>query len=154
MTNLPKESIYIIWAVGLGLISFIVIDRERYRKLFPYGLIAGFLFATLFIGFMIATNGFHYKNFGALHYRGVPVFIAVAWIPAIMLFLHFLPRLGSWEYFLYLLSWVLMSMMIQHGFELLYLLDTGWFNEPLRLVFSLIWFYIVSYWYSNSYFDV
>lgn len=147
MESLSKELIYLIWASSLALISFILVDRERYRKLFIYGLIGGFLAASIVIGLMRATGGFHYRFMGPLHYKGIPILIPVAWIPAFVLFLHFLPRLNSWEYWLYLIAWVAMSAMIEESLELVGLFVKGWFSEPMRIVLSLIWFYVISQWY-------
>ncbi len=147
MASLSGELLYIIWAGGLALISFVVIDRERYRGLFFYGLVGGFLASSVFIGVMTAVGGFHYENFGSMHFFRIPIFITLAWIPAIMLFLHFMPGVGPVYYWLYLLSWVLLSSMIQRGLEYKGLMIRGWFNEGIRAVFSLVWYYVVSQWY-------
>lgn len=93
MANLPSELLYMIFAVILLGIAAVLVPRQDIKRLFPAAIIAGSMVAFIFVFLFGKPFGlFKYSNYGPYHIFGVPFWLLLAWHPAILVFLHFLPK--------------------------------------------------------------
>lgn len=82
-----------IWlAVAVWVIGLLAVPQESFRRLVPFGLVAGFGLAFLIN--LFGTSIFQLWSYGRLSWPilGTPFWVLLAWIPAVVLFVHFLPE--------------------------------------------------------------
>ena len=95
--------IYVLWAAALAGLSFILIDRESYRRLFIHGFIGAF---TVGIILFLASNvikAWQQTQTFPFRFMGTSVFILVAWGATIIIFLWGLPKAKpTWTHYLYI----------------------------------------------------
>ena len=97
MSVIPLEYYAPVFSLFLLFLLVIFVPRERYKELFWFGLVWGFLFSTA-VTFLISEvfHLFHYERVMPFILFGAPLWLTFAWIPAVMLYLHFLPEGGEW----------------------------------------------------------
>ena len=107
---------WIILAVVIWIVGLIAVPQENFRRLVPFGLIAGFglaLLINILGSSILGLWGFARLSWPLL---GIPFWIFLAWIPSVILFVHFLP-----EDSLARLGWLLAFPAIYTAVEFLYL---------------------------------
>lgn len=76
---------------GLMGAMLLVVPLERIRRLTVFGIVFGILFPFLVIGVMQNLLGFwDYRGIDPVAILGIPVFLAVSWFPAVIIFAHLL----------------------------------------------------------------
>lgn len=110
---------WIVLAVVLWVVALLAVPQEDFRRLVPFGLIAGFglaLLINLFGGPILGLWGFRQLAWPIL---GIPFWVLLAWVPSVILFVHFLPGNA-----LARLAWILVFPAIYTGLDY-YFLQTG-----------------------------
>jgi hypothetical protein len=101
----------ITWVVGL-----LAVPQEHFRRLVPFGLIAGFGFAlviNLFGAPIFRLWGFSQVMWPIL---GIPFWALLAWIPSVIVFAYFLPEAS-----LPRLGWLLLFPAVYTVIDFLFL---------------------------------
>ena len=126
--------------------ALLVIPRREFRQLFPEGLAWGFLPSFVFVLIMHGLGFFRYRHAGAFSYLGVPVWLTMAWAPAIMVFLYFKPRVERHlEFGVYAASFSLLSAILDAVLHQLGLLVYYRWSPLARFLVTLVLFYVAGY---------
>ncbi|MGE5529932.1 MAG: hypothetical protein ACM3X6_12435 [Patescibacteria group bacterium] len=141
----PLILYYPFLAFVLLIMALVLVPGERMRRLFLESLLFGFVLSLFFAGTMHILGVFRYAHTGAFTFLGSPVWLNLTWSPAIMLYLHFQPPINkSFLFWSYLLSFSLLSAMLDnvlHGLGLLIYLH---WSPAARYVVAAAWFYAAS----------
>jgi len=101
-----------------SIVMLIAVPRRRIIQLLPFGVVGGFILA-LVIQF-IAVPWLHLWRFdilGVASVHGIPVFLALAWLPATIIFAHFLPAMRSLVSLIaYILAFAAGASLLEFGF--------------------------------------
>lgn len=82
--------------VALTAVMFLAVPVERIKQLAVFGVIFGGLLPFAVIGTMQNLLGFwHYRAADPVTLAGIPVFLALAWLPAVIIFAHFMVQYSS-----------------------------------------------------------
>lgn len=104
--------VYSLLAGGFWILGLLLVPADRFRRLLPFGLIAGFALAA---AINVVGSGilglWRFGGTGLLTVQGVPLMALLAWVPVVILFAHFLPSTAPWR-----LAWLLLFPL---GFTLL-----------------------------------
>ncbi len=97
MGGLPLYLKYLVGVLALALAAGLVlllVPRERIRLLLPYGIIFGAGLGVLQIAVLQNMLGYwEFRQIDFLTAGGIPLLIAFTWLPAEILFAHFLMEL-------------------------------------------------------------
>ena len=107
---------WILLAVVMWVIGLVAVPQESFRRLMPFGIIAGFGLALLVN--ILGSSVLGLWRFTSLSWPilGVPFWIFLAWVPSVVIFVHFLPGDS-----LARLGWLLAFPAIYTAVEFLYL---------------------------------
>lgn len=143
MSWVPKEFYYPLFFGFMWIFILVLIPKDKLKGLFFYGLVWGFLAAYPFIWiFAEWLHLFEYFHAEPFKVFGVNLLLAGAWIPAIMLFLYYLPSDHSrYARPLYFLIFALASASIDGFFHSVGLLKYYFWSPWFRYIISLIWFW-------------
>ncbi|HEY8464058.1 MAG TPA: hypothetical protein VIM29_08595 [Bacillota bacterium] len=119
-----------------------LIPRKTIRKLFGYSLVWGYLGSIVFIKIFDhgLLNFFHWVEADPLVFIESPFLINLAWVPAIMIYLYFIPK-PRHLFYLYFLSVCLVSAGLDEIFHQLGLLRYIFWNPFARFIVAVIWLY-------------
>ena len=151
MSVIPLEYYAPVFGLFLLLLLVVFVPRERYKELFWFGLVWGFLFSTA-VTFLFSEvfHLFHYEKVKPFILFGAPLWLTFAWIPAVMLYLYFLPDGGEWYVFpLYLLGFAVAGMEIDGVLNQGGLLVYDRWAPFCRFILSLAWFSLVALHYRH-----
>jgi hypothetical protein len=107
---------WILLAVVMWVVGLLAVPQESFRRLMPFGIIAGFGLALLVN--ILGSSVLGLWRFTSLSWPilGVPFWIFLAWVPSVVIFVHFLPGDS-----LARLGWLLAFPAIYTAVEFLYL---------------------------------
>ena len=142
LSALPGDWYYLLLAMLLFAGVVLLIPRRYIRTYFPAAILLGsgtsFFFNMVFGQLLKSLS---YVGHGAFHVFGGPFWILFAWTPAIMLFLHFLPRREStllrWAY---IAAWSVFSMSLDILLHQLGLLQYIHWGPWQRFLVAMVWF--------------
>lgn len=103
LASLPKDLYYPLLTAFLIGAMVVLIPRRALRTILPFALAFGGM-GSLFIALIFSTllNLYYYTDYGPLHLFQIPVWLVLAWAPAMAVFLYFLPlengRVWFWLY--------------------------------------------------------
>ena len=119
MPIISKELYYPSCAMFLFVLALVLVPKDKFKTLFWHGLVWGFLASYLFAWiFGMELQLFEYQLAEPFKVFGVCLWLAFAWIPAIMIYLHYLPSSELWYAFpLYLLIFSLASASLDEVFH-------------------------------------
>lgn len=82
---------WIVLAVVLWVVALVAVPQENFRRLVPFGLIAGFGLALLIN--LFGSPIFQLWSFNRLSWPilGIPFWVLLSWVPSVILFVYFLP---------------------------------------------------------------
>jgi len=141
---------WIILAVVAWVVGLLAVPQEDFRRLVPFGLIAGFglaLVINLFGGPILHLWSFRQAAWPIL---GIPFWVLLAWVPSVILFVHFLPDRS-----LPRLGWLLLFPAVYTALDYYFLraglrfFSANW-NLPFAFLLSLgthllvLSFYLIS----------
>jgi len=102
---LEKSLIWFTLFALITIVSLLVIPRKQFFKLLPFGIVAGFLLAMAILLFAVPWFGLWKFNYLlTTSVLGIPLFIALAWAPAVMIFSYYVPKFNEKNM---LLFWIL-----------------------------------------------
>jgi hypothetical protein len=143
MGFIPPDGYYPLCALLFWGLASVLIPKGKWKPLFWYGLVWGFLAGYIFI--WIFGFGFHlfeYKLGEPFKSFGVCVWLTFAWIPAIMIYLYELPSSRVWYvYPMYLIVFALASASLDQVFHAAGLLKYDHWNPFFRFIIALLWFW-------------
>lgn len=85
-------SFYLIFAIALGLMSFLLIPRNLYKKYFLYGLLFGGIVDIALASLFHFMGFINYKNMGATNILGIFSFwTPITWTFYFMIYFYLLP---------------------------------------------------------------
>lgn len=147
----PLTLYYFAFPLSLLILMVIFLNRKEIKSLFWFGLIWGTGVTTLII--FIISNIFNlvkYQHVYPFTIFNLPLFFDLAWTPAILIFLHFLPqkKLG-YAYHSYIIVFCLLNAVNDEVFHQIGLLKYIHWNPFYRLLISLPYFYWVAVHYTN-----
>ncbi len=142
-----------VFALFLLVLLLAFVPKEKYKELFWFGLIWGYLGSTVLVFFFdTVLHLFHYERIIPSIMFGGPLWLTFAWIPAIMLYLHYLPARKEWYVFpFYLVAFSVAGMEVDVAFNRCgYLVYKHW-SPFYRFFLGLVWFYLVALHYRRWY---
>jgi hypothetical protein len=107
---------WIILAVAVWAFALILIPRDRFLKLLPFGIYAGFLLALVIHLMGVPVLGLWAFRKMTMAVFGIPVFLLVAYIAEVMLFVNFLPT-GTLAVTAYILAFSLANLAVEYLFS-------------------------------------
>lgn len=143
MIGLPIEIYYPAFTFLMLFLTIIFVPKNKFKSLFWLSLIWGFLFSIFFVFvFGGLLNLLQWRHAEPFSFYGAPVWLNVAWLLAIMIYLYFLPTQKEWYYFAsYLLGFAFASAILDKIFNQIGLLDYIHWNPFYRFLVALFWFY-------------
>ncbi|MFW6281790.1 MAG: hypothetical protein ACOC1O_03220 [bacterium] len=109
---------YPIFMTFLLTLSLILVNRKKYQYLFFHGLLGAIISSLILIINIHLIKAWNYVETGGYSVLGVPIFILVAWIAAIILFLWGLPETKfKWVHYLYIGLFALIGAGIDNIFH-------------------------------------
>lgn len=88
----PIQWGYIIFAALIFLFLVVFVPRQQIKKLFWFSLMWGPTVDVLLVWTTKVLSLYQYTYLKPFEFFGAPIFNALAWSPAIILFLYFLPE--------------------------------------------------------------
>ncbi len=107
---------WIILAIVVWVVGLLAVPQDEFRRLIPFGLIAGFglaLLINLLGGPILQLWGFSQLSWPML---GIPFWVLLTWIPSVILFVYFLPGNS-----LARLGWLLLFPVVYTAIEYYFL---------------------------------
>jgi hypothetical protein len=129
------------------LLTIIFVPKDKFKSLFWLSFLWGFLVS---IAFVLITSGLlnllQWRHTMPFSFYGTPVWLNVAWLLSIMLYLYFLPTQKEWYYFaVYLFGFAFASAILDKVFHQIGLLQYIHWNPFFRFLVALGWFYGTAY---------
>ena len=92
MSWIPKDLYYPLLFGLMWIMALVLIPKDKYKTLLFYGLVWGLFCSYLFIWILASwLHLFEYLQAEPFKTLGINLWLGCAWIPAIMLFLFYLP---------------------------------------------------------------
>lgn len=137
--QIPHDFYYIAFALGMVVFMVIFIPRSDIKELFPLSFVWGYLGSFLFV---ITFSGLlSYFRWQATPFTFIssPLILNLSWIPALMIYLYFLPK-EKHLFWLYLLTFSLVSAGIDSVFHQLGTLRYIFWGPMGRFIVAVLWF--------------
>ena len=78
----------------ISIVAYLIIPRKQLYRLLPFGIVAGFILAMALLLFTVSwIELWQFSNASTASLLGIPLFLAFAWVPATMIFAHYVPVL-------------------------------------------------------------
>lgn len=145
--NIPIGVYYPVFTFLMLFLTIIFIPKHKFKALFWISFIWGFLFSIFFVFiFSGMLNLLKWQHTMPFAFYGSPVWLNVAWLLSIMLYLYFLPAQKEWYFFTsYLLGFAFASAVLDTIFNQIGLLEYIHWNPFYRFIVALFWFYGAAY---------
>ena len=152
MNRIPVGLYYLIIAFLMWGLALVLIPKEKFKPLFWYGLIWGYLAGHIFAWiFGVGLHCYEYKLIKPFRPFYANAWLNFAWIPAIMIYLFHLPTSNLWYvYPLYLVTFSLASASIDDIFHEAGLLKYYHWSSLIRFIITLTWFWGVKVHYNAT----
>lgn len=120
----------------------VFVPRREIKKVFWFSLLWGSTVDAILILLFRIFNIYYYDKLEPFNFFGVPIWISLAWSPAIILFIYFYPDRKEWYYQIFYITFFSMAGVgIGLFFTQVGLLKEVHWNELLRFPMHFIWFY-------------
>ncbi|MGE5551216.1 MAG: hypothetical protein ACM3ZC_11925 [Bacteroidota bacterium] len=137
---------YPIIAFILLSIALLTIPRKDLKSLFFESLMWGFVLSLAFMAAMNALHFFRYVHQGPFSFLGASSWLALAWSPAIMVFLYFKPPSNKpLRFWSYLLAFSLLSAVLDAVLHEMGLLRYYRWSPLARFCAAFVWFWASAY---------
>jgi hypothetical protein len=137
----PIQLGYIVFAALIFIMLVILVPRERIKKLFWFSLIWGPVVDVLLVWIFEALKLYRYQYLKPFDFLGAPIWNALAWAPAIILFIHFLPqRKERYIIPVYIGTFSMIGVFIGAYYTELGLVQEIHFHYLLRFPIWYLWF--------------
>ncbi len=145
--ELPIKIYYPLFTFLMLFLTIIFVPKDKIKTLFWLSFIWGFLGSIFYV--FIFSELFYllkWQHAYPFSFYGTPVWLNVAWLLSIMLYLYFLPIQKEWYYFAsYLFGFSLASAILDKIFNQIGLLQYIHWNPFFRFIIALGWFYGAAY---------
>lgn len=121
----------------------VLIPREAYRRVFPAGFCFGVL-GPLAVATVLRPFGVRLSSAPFL-VASLNIWLLLAWVPLLLIYLHFLPTPGSWVFWAYVLSFAAFTLVIWRSFA--YAHRVANLHPLLVLALALAAYALVAYLY-------
>ncbi len=112
-----RSMVYPTFFILLVLINLVLVPRKRIIELLPFGLVAGMGLALLIQIMAVWYLGlWRWRYLEPLGWRGLPLFIAAAWIPAEVIFAHYVEASPSQTTPLYVIGFAAIATLVEWWF--------------------------------------
>lgn len=147
-----SSPIYLVFALALGLLSLILIPRERYRAYLPVLLIGTLIHTILLYISINIIKAWQYADAEPFAVLGIPVFVLLAWGFSLALFLWGLPEKSPrWTHYVYIATFALTGTVIDATFHSIGLRPySSWFS-PWMWFFPLFFIFWITYFIYTRY---
>jgi len=141
---------YIGFALLMAALVLALIPRTAIRKLFGFSLVWGYLGSFSFVNFLGEgiLNLFSWNEADPFIFIKTPFLLNLAWAPAVMIYLYFVPK-PKHLFYLYFLSFTLISAGLDEVFHRLGLLRYIFWNPFFRFIVAFLWLYGVT-WHAEK----
>jgi hypothetical protein len=124
----------------LLLLAFV--PRPTIKKWFWFGMLWGSGMDIFLILLFKLSHFYFYLNTKPFDFYGVPIWLTFAWIPAIIMFIHFLPqRKEPYIFYLYLSSFAMLGVLIGIFFTQISLIKEIHWHSLLRFPVQFLWLF-------------
>lgn len=115
-----RSLIWVILFIISALAMLILVPRRRIWELLAFGVVGGFALAMVVQFVAVVVLGLWTFNYlQVASWRGIPIFVAAAWMPTVIIFAHFLTYLRSTTgIFLYVVGFSLAAAALEYAFVL------------------------------------
>lgn len=142
MNAIDNQIYYPLFAFLMLALVLVFVPRPEIKKLFWFSLLWGSTVETSLILLFRQLNFYYYVKLEPFNFLGAPLWIPMAWSPAIILFIYFYPNRKEWYYNLfYLVFFSGLGVGIGLFFTQAGLIKEVRWHEFLRFPFHLLWFY-------------
>lgn len=143
MPVIPVEVYYPLCAVFFFILLLVLVPKNQFKTLFWHGLVWGFFAGYVFAWiFGTGLNLLEYRFAEPFKTFGVCIWLSLAWTPAIMIYLYYLPSNRSkYAFPLYLSIFALASASLDDVFHGAGLLKYNFWNPFLRFTVAVFWFW-------------
>ncbi|MBS4030063.1 MAG: hypothetical protein KGZ63_01380 [Clostridiales bacterium] len=135
----PHDIYYFALALLMSLFMIILIPRDDIKRLFGVSFVWGYFGSFVFV---IALGGllqlFSWQQ-TAFTFLNSPFLLNLAWVPAVMLYLYFLPK-ANVLFWLYLVTFSLVSAGLDSIFNQLGTLQYINWSPVARFFVAIVWF--------------
>jgi hypothetical protein len=142
---------YFAFPLGLMILMVVFLNRKEIQSLFWFGLVWGSGFTTLII--FLIDNVFKlakYQHTYPFTIARLPLFFNLAWTPAIIMYLHFLPKKKiGYAYYSYIIIFCLLNAANDEVFHQIGLFKYIHWHPLYRFLLSLPYFYGLAVYYGN-----
>jgi hypothetical protein len=143
--GLPLMVLYMVFAFSLLFISLFFVPKKYFKLYFYDSLLWGFIVSLLSESAFTYLGLLKYLYMGPFNVLGSPLLLNLAWSPTIMIFLYFLPpKNRKSKFWIYLLSFSLLSASMDTVFNGLGLLRYLFWSPVARFAVAFIWFYLTA----------
>jgi hypothetical protein len=133
---------YPIFALLILTLTLLFVPRPTIKQLFWFSLLWGSTVDVLLILLFRYLNLYHYLKLSPYDFFGAPMWLPLAWSPAIIIFIYFFPSRKEWYYsFFYLAAFSAIGLAIGMFFTQIGLLQEIHWNPLLRFPVQFLWFY-------------
>ncbi|HEX3047999.1 MAG TPA: hypothetical protein VHY08_24820 [Bacillota bacterium] len=142
----PLTIYYFAFPLCLLILTIVFLNRKEIKSLFWFGLIWGTVLTTIII-FILDNilNLVKYQHVYPFTIMNLPLFFDLAWTPAIMMFVHFMPdKKTGYPYYAYMIFFCLINAANDEVFHQIGLLKYIHWNPFFRFLISLPYFYWIA----------
>jgi hypothetical protein len=151
----PIQLGYIIFAALVFIFQSVFVPREQIRKLFWFSLLWGPTVDVLLVLIIKVLNLYQYTYLKPFDFLGTPILNSLAWSPAIILFIHFLPEQKE-RYIVpvYIGLFSMVGVFVGAYYTELGLVHETHFHYVLRFPIWYLWFSATFWHYHRLYKDL
>jgi hypothetical protein len=151
LVNEPLILYNFAFPMGLIILMVVFLNRKEIQSLFWFGLIWGTGLTTAII-FLIddVFKLVSYQHIYPFSIAKLPLLFDLAWTPAIIMFLHFLPKKKTgYAYYFYIIIFCLINAANDEVFHQIGLLRYIHWNPFYRFLISVPYFYWLAVHYAD-----
>lgn len=147
----PLTLYYFAFPFILLILLVVFLNRKEIKSLFWFGIIWGSV-ATTIIAFILKNvlKVMKYQHADPFTVFGLPLLFDLAWTPAVMIFIHFLPdKKPKYAHYTFIIVFALITAANDEVFHQIGLLKYIHWSPIFRLLISLPYYYWVTVHYNS-----
>jgi hypothetical protein len=149
MPTLSNNLYYPAFAITMFIFMLTLVPRKEIKSLFWFSLIWGPGVDLSLILLFRFLKFYNYVNAKPFDFYGAPLLLVLAWSPAIILFLYFMPKRVEWYvYPLYLGAFGTIGTFVGVFLHNAGLIEEIHWNELFRTPFIIAWLHFAAWHYS------
>jgi hypothetical protein len=133
---------YPIFALLILSLTLLFVPRQEIKKLFWFSLLWGSTADIVLILLFRCLHLYQYLKLSPYDFFGAPMWLPLAWSPAVILYIYFFPARKEWYYIIfYITAFAVIGTAIGMFFTQIGLLKEIHWHPLLRFPVQFIWFY-------------